>query len=611
MVARTLITTADEQAWPMDEHEPVLFLGEWCKRYSRKEQWKKFDSETLPYHWDNRNLLHEDYKYLQEFYEELLIELSQKLNQIHETNHNLRYWRILIGPWLGYFTQILFDRWKSIQEATNNYELSKTFIRDYAKESFVPNDMTDFMKLAVKAEWNHYMYAKILMEYTSVPCILSNYQPVDKEPESSSIKDPIKHLYHRNDPISRLKESFISFYDKISNPFRSDDDAFFLNTYLARIDELKLHLRMSQLPRLVREVSTIESNVDSKKRDWNLSVKNNSEFESFVRNIISLQIPTIYLEGYTKLKDQVASLAWPANPKIIFTSSSYSTDDVFKAYAAEKTEQGSPLVVGQHGGGIGTHLLAFYEEHQIAISDSYLSWGWTESSMPKVKPIGQLKGRRPLGINHSKNDEIMLVTSKFPIQSYHIFSCPIARQGLDYIEDQFNFVEALSPEIRDVMTVRLKADTYGWDPIDRWKSRFPDIKLDEGWFDIKKQIKKSRIYVSTYNATTYLESFTMNIPTVIYWNENHWELRNSAIPYFRMLKDVGIFHESPESAAEHINKIWENVDLWWESDDVQEAIGTFKKRFSHLPDDLLDRVKLELDSEIMRSKNLHLDESPY
>ena len=128
-----------------------------------------------------------------------------------------------------------------------------------------------------------------------------------------------------------------------------------------------------------------------KKRNWNLCIKNCSEFELFVRNIISRQIPTIYLEGYTELTNQATTLSWPTNPKVIFTSSSYSTDDVFKVYAAEKTEQGSPLVIGQHGGGIGTHLWAFYEEHQITISDSYLSWGWTEPSMPKVKPVGQLK----------------------------------------------------------------------------------------------------------------------------------------------------------------------------------------------------------------------------
>jgi putative transferase (TIGR04331 family) len=601
LVARTLITTADEQTWPVEEHEPVLFLGEWCKRYSRKGQWEKFNSEILPYHWDDRNLLYEDYKYLQVFYEELLLELSQKLNQIHETNHSLRYWRIFIGPWLGYFTQILFDRWKSIQDATNNYELSKTILREDYKEPFVPNDMAEFMKLAVKKEWNHYIYANILTEHTNVPCILTNYKSVDNESESSSNYVSSK----------KKKEAFFTLCDKISNPFRRDDDAFFLNTYLTRIDEVKLHLRMSQLPILARKTPIIKSNFDGKKRNWNLCVKNCSEFELFVRNIISRQIPTIYLEGYTELTNQATTLSWPTNPKVIFTSNSYSTDDVFKVYAAEKTEQGSPLVIGQHGGGIGTHLWAFYEEHQITISDSYLSWGWTEPSMPKVKPVGQLKKHPPLGMKHNEKDGITLVTTKLPLQSFHIYSAPMASQALDYFDDQFKFVEALVPEIRDAMTVRLKADDYGWDPSDRWRSRFPDIKLDEGNLDIKNLIKKSRIYVSTYNATTFLESFTMNIPTVMYWNTNHWELRNSAIPYFNKLRDVGIFHETPESAAKHVNMIWEDVDLWWKSDEVQEALEFFMKRFSYLSDDLLDRVELVLQKEIMHSKKTDSNDSTH
>ena len=185
----------------------------------------------------------------------------------------------------------------------------------------------------------------------------------------------------------------------------------------------------------------------------------------------------------------------------------------------------------------------------------------------------------------------------------------MASQALDYFDDQFKFVEALVPEIRDAMTVRLKADYYGWDPSDRWRSRFPDIKLDEGNLDIKNLIKKSRIYVSTYNATTFLESFTMNIPTVMYWNTNHWELRNSAIPYFNKLRDVGIFHETPESAAKHVNMIWEDVDLWWKSDEVQEALEFFMKRFSYLPDDLLDRVQLALQKEIMHSKKTDSNDS--
>lgn len=599
MVARSLITTADEQTWPKTKDEPVLFLGEWCKRYSRKEKWKKFNAIVVPYHWDDRKMLYTDYQYLQKLYENLLLELSQKLNKIHGTNHSLRYWRILIGPWLGYFTQILFDRWKSIQSAINNYELSETVIQNGQIESLVPNDMAHFMKLAVKIEWNHYIYANILTEYTSVPCIMNIRQPEDKHPKISS----------NNDWISGIKKSFFAFHDKILNPLRRDQDALFLNTYLSRIDEVKLNLRMTQLPRLVREIPTIKTAIDSDKRKWSLFVENCSGFELFVRNMIPQQIPTIYLEGYIKLTEQAAALSWPIKPKVIFTSSSYSTDDIFKVYAAEKNEQGSPLVIGQHGGGIGTHLWAFYEEHQIAISDSYLSWGWTETSQPKVKPVGQLKAHRPLGVKHNKKDGIMLVAIKLPLQSYHIFSAPIASQMLDYFNDQFDFVEALSHEIRDVLTVRLKADNYGWDPIDRWKNRFPDIQLDEGNSDIKKLIKKSRIYVSTYNATSFLESFTMNIPTVMYWNINHWELRNSAIPYFEKLREVGIFHESPESAAQHINMIWEDVDFWWESNAVQEALEFFKKRYSHLPDNLLDRVEVALQDTILPLAKLNTDDN--
>ena len=40
---RFLITTALEETWRDDE--PVLFLGEWCRLYSRKDRWSKIDAE--------------------------------------------------------------------------------------------------------------------------------------------------------------------------------------------------------------------------------------------------------------------------------------------------------------------------------------------------------------------------------------------------------------------------------------------------------------------------------------------------------------------------------------------------------------------------------------
>ena len=128
----------------------------------------------------------------------------------------------------------------------------------------------------------------------------------------------------------------------------------------------------------------------------------------------------------------------------------------------------------------------------------------------------------------------------------------------------------------------------------RWGERFPDLQIDAGQSDINDLIRRSRLYIATYNATTFLESFNLNVPTVIYWNPIHWELRDSAIPYFDGLKRVGIFHETPESAARHVATIWDDIDAWWGSAAVRYEVEMFKARFCDLPDNLLDRIEIAI-----------------
>ena len=98
MSKRFLVTTAIEETIP--QNKPILFLGEWCRPFENINKLDKLDAKVLPYHWDDRSKLHKDYSYLSEFYEKLLIELTNQLNQIHGTDHKTKYWRILIGPWL-------------------------------------------------------------------------------------------------------------------------------------------------------------------------------------------------------------------------------------------------------------------------------------------------------------------------------------------------------------------------------------------------------------------------------------------------------------------------------------------------------------------------------
>ena len=79
------------------------------------------------------------------------------------------------------------------------------------------------------------------------------------------------------------------------------------------------------------------------------------------------------------------------NPRTIFTSSAWAYDDLFKIWTAEKVENGSKLIIGQHGGHMGVSKFSFYEDYQMKISDTFLSWGWSSNVYKHVKPVGNIK----------------------------------------------------------------------------------------------------------------------------------------------------------------------------------------------------------------------------
>jgi putative transferase (TIGR04331 family) len=240
-------------------------------------------------------------------------------------------------------------------------------------------------------------------------------------------------------------------------------------------------------------------------------------------------------------------------------------------------------------------LWGFFADHQVAISDAWISWGWDDESNPRIKPFGNLKmvhraqGWDPKG-------GALLVATTFPRYSYHMYSVPVASQWLDYFEDQRRFAAALPEPVRRLLLVRLYSHDYGWCQTERWKDCFPDVQLDDGTISIAPLIEKSRLYISTYNSTTYLESLSLNVPTIMFWNPNHWELRDEAIPYFGRLKKAGIFHETPESAAAKVAEVWDDVPGWWYSQEIQAMRDFFCHRFSRKVDNPIRVLKETLST---------------
>jgi len=149
--------------------------------------------------------------------------------------------------------------------------------------------------------------------------------------------------------------------------------------------------------------------VDWRQREWALKGQSRSEFEKCALALIPKQIPTPYVEGYKRLIDHTNKLRWPRCPKLIFTSNVLWFDTVSMAYIAERVEQGALLAYGQHGGGYGMYKLMWAEEHETAIADMYLTWGWNDNSHSNVTPIGMLKGTYSLKPGANSKANILLV----------------------------------------------------------------------------------------------------------------------------------------------------------------------------------------------------------
>jgi putative transferase (TIGR04331 family) len=76
----------------------------------------------------------------------------------------------------------------------------------------------------------------------------------------------------------------------------------------------------------------------------------------------------------------------------------------------------------------------------------------------------------------------------------------------------------------------------------------------------------------------------------MYWNPEHFELRDAAAPSFSHLERAGILHYSPVAAAKKVAEIWDDPDGWWASTQVLSALNLFSEEQNQSPDSIVDRV---------------------
>lgn len=587
---RFLITTADERSWKSDR--PILFLGEWCRLYSRKDVWSGMEARVADPFGLEKDKKEKDRIYVQSLSKQLLAELTDSLNEFHNTGHDERFWNILLGSWLKRFVSVAFNRYFSLEQALKENKISGTVIFDLPDYSLATPNTIDFQWALHDNMWNHMFYVKLLRFWG-----LTQFESV-KLPENE--QNCYSHKINtKNEP--NIKKTIRDLWNLTFQKFTRSNDALIINSYLPFKYVVKLQLSLGQFPGFWTNQNIQNFPVNSGIRsNFKINPQGFTGFELFVRNMLWEVVPTCYLEGFNQLKQQSESLPWPRNPRFIFTSNNFDTDELFKVWTAHKVEKGHKYYIGQHGNNYGTWIYHNNEIPEFSTPDKFISWGWTNAN-PIICPAFIFKTvNKPTARKISKGGLLLIERCLYnrmsTFDSHVIYDI--------YQKEQYEFVASLQKKVQALLTVRIhlnKPSNLSWSDEQRWRDFDPSIKLDSGETAIWNLIDNNRLVVYSYDSTGFLETLFLNIPCLSFWHGLMDEILPDALPYYELLKETGLLAESPEDAAKLVNLYWDNIDEWWYSKPVQHARSVFCDKYAKTVANPIRELKKILTTNLITS----------
>ena len=167
-------------------------------------------------------------------------------------------------------------------------------------------------------------------------------------------------------------------------------------------------------------------------------------------------------------------------------------------------------------------------------------------------------------------------------------------ESLKYFLRQKLFLKVVCPEVAKFLFVRFPDLDYSLNEEKKFNDILSSVKVYKGAESIYKQLRESRLCIHDFLGTTWLETLSMNFPTVIFYDPKSINILRSTQPYLDDLRRVRILHDTPESAAKLVNEIYEDPISWWSSPDIQEVRRKFCHQFARTSDEWLSQWKEKL-----------------
>ncbi|WP_455655393.1 LIC12162 family transferase [Phascolarctobacterium sp.] len=522
------------------------------------------------------------------YYYKLFLELLSKwLNDKHNEKHKKIYWETILTPWLYEFISRELYIYKGINTVIDDEPCISDYYEEHeylATENI--NDSFDklwsdknFNKITYSLQMKYFQNISFVKKELSYPCIQCNHSSyVNKIKRVLTHPEKILEYVGRNLLLIILKnsEKLIGYDNRVVLRLPFPDNLHRRMNLLRLLFKSKFKIipYMDKNNRLISKYSAQDRN------ELILYLKEktdkDSRFCGILTELIPYALPKPYLEGYMDMVNFVSNFI-KDRPKQIFGVSPFFTSDDFNMYTAYWREKGVKTIGAQHGLNYEFEKDTGMEEY--IISDIFYTWG-------NIYENDNIKTQKfcAWDLEKKENNRGRGANILYGLTDYNRCKYSIRySRFIDYMYDNIVFLSNIDSKNHKNVVVRLRnMAEKNWQYSEKIQLKCPWVKFSDA--NIKSfidDLRDTKVFVCDNISTCIAESLINNIPTIIFLDKTIIEKTFYEENYeiLDQLAQAKILFYSPREAADHLNTVYDSVDMWWNDDFTQQIKNEFCERY--------------------------------
>lgn len=495
--------------------------------------------------------------------------LADTLNRAYGLEFSVDFWRVALGGWLLTSLTVAWTRYRQFNlflelKSGEHFEV-ELFPSDYQWKF---SDTADFVKRgANNLDFHHWVLSLFIEDASQDGWVLSRRSP----PVKPVLVSQIKLKWRLVDLLRKIKLNILDV-----RRFRC------LGVYGLNFVEQLAFSALLMVKSGVESPSPRSTKISEEQLPAELP-------DSFVRIMDQILSKTHPDSLGCEIKNVIKKMSptWGKKGKIRVIGPYLFYDDSRKIPLAYAYEQGERIICTQHGGYYGW-LSSFMLAREIEYTHHhFFSWGWDHDDevsgdiVPMPSPYLSKLSRCS---SAKKASKLFFVGTDMNALLLRLFSIPYGTQLLKYREDKLKFFSTIPPDVLQACSYRpyigINSRTSFAD-LDFIKGHYPGIDFQMGSVrEFHKSLVEAKLVVVDHPITTLSLAMAIGRPLVAYWRPDLWTIHDGAKPFFRKLEEVGLLHDNPESAGHHVALIWDDIEGWWNNEDVMAARIAWCERFA-------------------------------